>query len=165
MHPLILSDIINYMINIRTANKNDLRILQDLNQELFIDNQQYDLDLRMDWPKSEDGKNYFNKILNDPKSCCFIAEENGKSVGYISASPRKINYLKSKWLEIDNMGVSFEYRSRGIGSLLINKCLECAKTKGYSKLYVNAYFANKGAINFYKKNGFSEIDISLQRNI
>ena len=153
------------MINIRTANKNDSEALQNLNQEVFIDNQQYDSDLKMDWSKSENGKNYFNKILNDPESCCFIAEENGQPVGYISASPRKVNYLKSKYFEIDNMGVAPKYRSKGIGSLLIDKCLGWAKIKGYNRLHVNAYFSNKKAVNFYKKNGFSETDISLQRNI
>ena len=154
-----------YMIDVRTADKNDLETLQDLNQEVFVDNQQYDLDLRMDWSKSEDGKNYFNKILGDQESCCFIAEENGQPTGYISASPRKVNYLKSKYFEIDNMGVLPKYRSQGVGSLLIDKCLRWAKIKGYKKLHVNAYFANKKAVNFYKKNGFSEIDIGLEMGI
>lgn len=153
------------MINLRISNKNDIEILQNLNEELFIDNQKYDSDLRMDWSRSKEGRNYFTKILDDPNSYCVIAEEDGKPVGYISTHPRKVNYLKSKYLEIDNMGVSPKYRSKGIGSLLIKKCIEWAKAKGYVKLYVNSYFANKKAINFYKKNGLSEIDVSLERDI
>lgn len=153
------------MINIRIANKNDLEIIQNLDQEVFVDNQKYDSDLKMDWTKSDDGKNYFNKILNDPESCCFIAEDAGKPVGYIIATPWKVNYLKSKYFEIDNMGVSPKYRSRGIGSLLIEECIAWAKTKGYKRMYVNSYFKNTKAVAFYKRNNFTEIDISLQRNI
>ena|SRR3989338_523887 len=153
------------MVCVRTANKNDLEILQDLNQEVFVDNQQYDSDLKMDWTKSEDGKDYFNKTLDDPESCYLIAKDAGKSVGYIIAIPRKVNYLKTKYIEIDNMGVTSAYRSKGVGTLLMEKCIEWAKTKGYTNLYVNVYFANKKGVNFYKKNGFSEIDICLQRNI
>lgn len=153
------------MITTRSANKNDLEVIQVLNQEVFIDNQQYDPDLKMDWTKSPKGINYFTNLLNNPEFCCLIAEDAGKPVGYIAATPRKVSYLKGKYFEIDNMGVSPEYRSKGIGSLLIDKCLEWAKIKGYNKLHVNAYFTNKKALNFYKKNGFSEIDISLQINI
>jgi GNAT superfamily N-acetyltransferase len=40
--------------------------------------------------------------------------------------------------------------------------LEWAKLKGYQKMYVSAYFGNKDAIKFYKKNGFSEIDLGLE---
>lgn len=119
----------------------------------------------MDWTKSDDGKNYFNKILNDLESYCLIAEDAGKPVGYIIATPWKVNYLKSKYFEIDNMGVSPKYRSRGIGSLLIEECIAWAKTKGYKRMYVNSYFKNTKAVAFYKRNNFTEIDISLQKNI
>jgi len=153
------------MIDIRTANKNDLEIIQNLDQEVFVDNQKYDSDLRMDWTKSSEGINYFTNLINDPESCCLIAEDAEKPVGYITAAPRKITYFKTKHIEINGIGVAPKYRSQGIGSLLMEKCLEWARTKGYKKIYVNSYFKNTKAVDFYKKNGFSEIDICLQRNI
>lgn len=152
-------------MKIRSARKDEVKKLQKLNQEVFIDNQQYDSDLIMDWATSELGKQYFTDVLNDPKSCCFIAEDNCRIIGCICCRGRKINYRKSKYIEIDNMGVLPEYRSKGLGTKLIKKSLSWAKTKGYQKMFVNSYFHNIKAIAFYKRNGFSEIDLSLERNI
>jgi diamine N-acetyltransferase len=153
------------MIHIRRANKSEVKDLQDLNDEVFIDNQKYDSDLDMNWAQSEKGKEYFTDLLNNPNACCFIAEENGKKIGYIAAGPKTVSYRKSKYIEIENMGVIPEYRSNGIGTLLMKECLKWAKSVGFQKAFVNAYFENTMAVEFYRRNGFSEIDVSLERNL
>lgn len=153
------------MVNIRPANKNEVKDFQNLNDEVFIDNQKYDSDLDMGWARSDKGKEYFTEILNDPDACCLIAEENGKKIGYIAAGPKEIDYCKSKYMEIKNMGVIPEYRLRGIGTLLMKECLKWAKSQGFQKAFVSAYFGNRMAVKFYKKNGFSEIDVSLERSL
>ena len=63
-------------MNIRPSRKDELENILKLNQEVFIDNQQYDPDLRMDWTLSEHGRNYFTRVLNDSECCILIAEEN-----------------------------------------------------------------------------------------
>lgn len=153
------------MINIRLASKDEVPDLQILNNEVFIDNQKYDDDLDMQWAKSDKGKNYFTQLLNDSNVCCLIAEDDGRKVGYIAARQKDISYRKSKYLEIENMGVIPQYRSQGIGHQLVQKCFEWAKERGFQKTYVNAYFANIKAIKFYKNNGFIETDISLEKSI
>ena len=45
------------MVTIRKARKNEVKKLQNLNDEIFIDNQKYDPDLKMDWSQSIEGKN------------------------------------------------------------------------------------------------------------
>ena len=42
--------------SIRRAKTNEVAILQNLNQEVFIDNIKYDDDLKLDWVTSEKGK-------------------------------------------------------------------------------------------------------------
>lgn len=153
------------MNNIRPARKTELKVIQALNYELFVDNNEYDSDLDLTWTKSNKGREYFKDTLNNPNECCLIAEINRKKVGYIIAGPKVSTSRKSKYIEIHNMVVLPEYRSKGIGSMLINACLDWAKSKGFQKAYVNSYFDNKKAIEFYKRNGFSEIDISLERVI
>lgn len=153
------------MVNIRSANKDDVKALQVLNDHVFIDNQKYDADLDMGWAQSDKGKTYFTELFNNSKSCCFIAEENGRKIGYIAAKPKYVSYRKSRYLEIENMGVIPEFRSKGIGTMLISKCLNWAKAHGFQKAFVNAYFQNKRALDFYKRSGFLEIDVSLERNL
>lgn len=153
------------MVNIRQAEKDEVQKLQDLNDEVFVDNHKYDPDLKMDWAQSLVGKNYFTELLNSPEAICLIAEENNTPVGYIAAAPKELSYRLSKYIEIENMGVSPSYRSKGIGSQLIEKVLELAKKKGFQKVYVNTYSDNIKAIDFYEKSGFNKTDVSLEKDI
>ena len=104
-------------------------------------------------------------LLNNPAAYCLVAEESNKLVGYISGAEKKFAYRKSRYFEIENMGVTPAYRSKGIGSLLMKKFLEWAKLNRYQKVYVSSYFANNKAIEFYRRSGFSEIDTNLERKI
>ena len=153
-------------IKIVLASSNQIKLLQDLNDDIFADNPHYDSDLKMDWAQSNDGgKKYFTELLKNSNSICLIAKDNNKNIGYLAASSKEIPYRLSRCVEIENMGVIPEYRSKGIGQKLIDECLKIAREKGFQKVYVNTYFKNNGAINFYKNNGFTEIDLSLEKNI
>jgi len=150
------------MVHIRAARKDEVKDLQDLDGKMFIDSKKYDNDFDTNWAQTK-GKTYFTNLLKNPEAYCLIAEEDGVKVGYIAAVPKSISYRKSKYIEIENIGVILEYRSKGIGTLLIEECLKWAKSKGFQKAYVNAYFHDIKAIKFYKRNGFSEIDICLEK--
>ncbi|MBI4099894.1 GNAT family N-acetyltransferase [Candidatus Microgenomates bacterium] len=151
------------MISVRPAKKSEVVVLQKLNQEVFLHDQEFASDLDMTWALGPKGKKYFTQLVTNPKACCLIAKDDYRPVGYIAAAPKDINYSRSKYFEINNMGVSPDYRSRGVGSQLMRACLAWAKKQGFQKAYVNAYFQNSGAVKFYKKNGFSEIDVGLER--
>jgi GNAT superfamily N-acetyltransferase len=152
-------------MNIRKVRSNEWSNLQELNNEVFIDNAKYDPDIVIDWAHSDMGKQYFQELVNDVKSVCFVAEDKGRLVGYIAAAPKDISYRKSRYLEIDNMGVIPIYRSKGVGSLLMAEAKKWARENNYQKLFVNSYFKNEKAIRFYQKCGFSPIDLSLEMNL
>jgi len=50
-----------------------------------------------------------------------------------------------------------------VGSKLIEVLIQWAREQAYEKIIVNAYFINIAGIAFYKKNGFGEIDTTLER--
>ncbi len=151
------------MIAIRTCVESDLEILQHLNNEVFIDNTKYDDDLDLYWAKGEKGSKYFSDLLSNKDAYKIIVEDGGESIGYLVAAQRNIDYRKSRYLEIENMGVVPGYRSKGVGRLLLDECFKWAKENGYQKVFVNTYIANERAIDFYKNNNFSPIDISLKK--
>ena len=153
------------MVNIRRGEKDEVRKLQELNVKAFVDNPKYDSDYNVDWSLSEDSYKYFTKVLNDSDSLCLVAEENGQLVGYLSGSTKAAPYWMSKYFEIDNVGVVPEKRHQGVGSRLMEECYKWAKENGFQKVYVNSYFSNTTALDFYKKNGFVEVDISLEKNL
>ena len=153
------------MFTYTPADINDVQSLQDLNDEVFVDNSKYDSDLKLDWAQSEVGKKYFTGVVENPENICLIARDDEKPVGYIAAEPKDFDYRLSKCIEINNMGVSPKYRSKGVGSELIRRVVEKAKERGYKRIYVTSYWKNDGAVSFYEKNGFEKIDVSLEKVI
>ncbi len=152
-------------IKIETAEPKDWQIIQSLNNQVFIADKNHDDDLDMNWPFSKAGINYYKELCNGKYGHCFIANVDGKSVGYVALAPKDFGYRKSKYIEVENIGVNPEYRSQGIGRLLIAKAVKWAKEKNATKLYVSAYWQNKKALNFYIKNGFYKSGVELDKKI
>lgn len=152
-------------IKIKLAKIDHISILQKVNDESFIANAEYDPDIVTNWAKTQAGKNYFTQLVSDPNKLCLIAFDHNLPVGYIACAPKAFSYRQSRYFEISDIGVIPEYRSKGIGKKLIEKSITYAKNRGYQKMFVNSYFKNTRAVNFYKKCGFKEIDIRLEQNI
>lgn len=55
---------------------------------------------------------------------------------------------------ITNIAVKAEYRGRGIGRLLMNQLLECAKSAGVNRVTLEVKDINERAVNMYKSFGF-----------
>lgn len=152
-------------ILIRKAKPKDWQIIQRLNNEVFLSDSKHDDDLNLDWPYNGEGVEYYKKLASSGYGNCVIAYDNDKAVGYVAMSVKDFGYRKSKYVEIENMGVDPDHRSQGIGHLLINETKKWAKSQNATKLYVEAYFKNNKAIKFYKRGGFGEIDLEMDMTI
>jgi GNAT superfamily N-acetyltransferase len=153
------------MISIKQVHEDSVRMIQDLNHEVMVDNAKYDPDLNVTWTKSELGKKYFTEVLQDTKSAVFVAFDNDHPVGYISLSPKHFGYRNSKYIEVNDMGVIPSHRSQGVGSQLMEHGLSWAKAQGYQRAYVACYSKNDRACQFYNKSGFHQIDVSLEKDL
>ncbi len=153
------------MIKIRLAENEDVSVLQKLNNELFIDNQKHDSDLDLSWPLSEKGNKYFSEFIDNPSAFVLIAEDNNNPVGYLIAEEREVEYRKDRSVIIENMAVSLNARHKGIGGMLISELVNLANEKKIKKLYVTTYLKNINALSFYRKNGFKDVDITLEKSI
>jgi GNAT superfamily N-acetyltransferase len=152
-------------INIKPAKSEDWEILQKLNHQLFISEKDHDEDIDLDYPLSEKGVDYYKKAAAGKYGICFIAYSGEIPLGYIALSEKDFGYRKGKYIEVNDMAVDAEYRSQGIGKALMDKASEWAREQGATKLYVLAYWKNTGGINFYKKNGFSELGLELEKDL
>lgn len=54
------------------------------------------------------------------------------------------------------MGILPEFRGQGIGSQLLQKVIEHAKSFGFEKIELKMYISNVSAIGLYKKFGFNQ---------
>ncbi len=152
-------------VKIETAKATDWEVIQELNNQVFLSDKANDEDLDMEHPFSEEGVSYYKQVANGEIGKCFIAYVEGKPAGYIALAIKDFGYRKSLYVEVDNMGVDPEYRSHGIGKLLIEEAVKWAKEQSATKLYVSAYWKNTKGLAFYKKNGFYEIGVELDKDI
>lgn len=153
------------MIKIRKAEGGDWKTIQKLNNQVFLADKDHDDDLDMNWPFSKKGIKYYKELTSGKYGHCLIAFSGKEAVGYVALATKDFGYRKSKYFEIENIGVDPKYRSQGIGTKLIKAAIELAKIKRVTKLWVSAYWKNKKAINFYKKNNFYETGIELDKDI
>ena len=150
---------------IRKATIDDLNKIQNLNNELFkLEKENYDSTLVLNWPLTEEGKNYFkNLIINDYVVVALIDNE---IVGYLAGTINgKGSYEEIQYGEINNMLVNSNYRGYGIGKKLIDSFKSHCKENNIFHLKVTASFKNTNAIEFYKKNGFEEFDLTLTTKV
>lgn len=151
---------------IRKATIEDLSVIQALNNSLFeLEKSNYDPTLVKNWPLTEEGKEYFCDLINN--NYVIVAQLNNNNiVGYLAGTiNEKGSYEEVKYGEINNMFIKDECRGLGIGKLLINNFKDYCKTNRINNVKVTASFKNKNAIEFYKKNGFEEFDLTLTLKI
>lgn len=80
----------------------------------------------------------------------FIAEENNEIKGVCA-----LHILWEDLAEVRSLAVKKDSQKKGIGSLLVKKCLNEAKKLGIKKVFVLTYIPE-----FFKKIGFKELDKS-----
>lgn len=153
------------MITIRKATIDDLPAIKELNKRIFIKNPKYDNDAVENFAHTPQGEKYFKEAIRSKKGCFLIAEEGGQMVGYANGEEKEASYRKSRYFEIDNLGVIPGKKRLGIGKKMLSAITNWVKKKGFQKIYLNCYAKNEEALNFYRSDGYSEIDICLEKKI
>ena len=153
------------MYTIRLATIDDLKNIQKLNTKAFNDNIKWDEDIVEDYASTEQGEKYYKENLLKEDGCFFVCESEGELVGYANGYDMNADWRKSRYFELANIGVLPEFRKKGVGNALLEKVTEWAKEHGFDKIYLNCYIKNRGALEFYRKRGYKDIDICLETDI
>lgn len=132
-------------MRIRKLELKDLEQAYNLLNELYENKIQYDIFIKK-----------YAECLNDNNFYGIIAEENDKIQGVLIS--RLMNRLvKSKdILFIDDLIVHKDYRSNGIGKLLVQNAIDYAKAKDCETVELTCYIAHENACRFYENNGFKK---------
>ena len=144
-----------------------MKIIQELNHQLFLHDKEYDSFLNMNWPFEKVGKDYFRDKISGKEGVCFAAEINGELVGYLAggmAKPYSYRIIK-KMSELENTLVKEDFRGRGIGEKLFQAFVDWSKSQGVKRIKVSASSGNIQAIKFYKKVGFIPCAAELEYKI
>lgn len=148
-------------LSIRQADIYDTNIICALGATTF-----YEAYCELD--ESSDLANYvmesFNQAqieneLNDANSTFFIAESNGKAVGYAKLRENAaVDCVKEEnTVELHRIYILERAKGKGVGSTLLERCFEAARAKGYETLWLGVWEENSAAIKFYEKTGFVKV--------
>lgn len=141
-------------------NKDVVIYLVDSNMEEDIITFLNNVDLLFPIPRSEkvDIREYVKKVLAIGKIFVCIYEDTIVGINLFYANDSK---TKQAW--ISTLVVNEEFKSKGIGTNLIDKMKEYCLEKGMNEIFLYTHKNNKRAIEFYIKNGF-EIDLKTEAN-
>ncbi len=92
--------------------------------------------------------------LNNSNEKVFVADYDGKVVGYLHAQIYKPLYFETL-VNFLGLAVSKEYRHHKIATKLVNEIEKWAKSVGASKIRVNSGYSRKEAHNFYRSLGYT----------
>jgi putative acetyltransferase len=89
----------------------------------------------------------------------YVAKEKGEIIGGAGIFPS--NGLPEGVCELVKMYLKKQARGRGLGKLLIDKCLSTAKEMGYQKVYLETMPELRKAVSVYEKFGFRYLEAPM----
>lgn len=92
------------------------------------------------------------ELFQQPGSIYYVAEQHEKVLGGAGIYPSE--GLPLQTCELAKMYLRAAVRGRGLGKVLIEKCLEFAKAYGYLQVYIETMPELRKAVSIYKKFGF-----------
>ncbi|MEN9299553.1 MAG: hypothetical protein RLZZ429_1866 [Bacteroidota bacterium] len=98
----------------------------------------------------------YELFQSEPLSEYFIAEKDGLLLGGAGIYPT--DALPEGTCELVKMYLTPSARGLGLGRTMIAKCLEAAKNKGFTAVYLETMPELKKAVSVYEKFGFSYLD-------
>src|ERR1700730_14820648 len=99
------------------------------------------------------------ELFQKERCIYYVAEINGTIAGGSGIFPSE--GLPAQTCELVKMYLIPSARGMGLGKLLIEQCLEFAKTNGYRQVYLETMPELKKAVRVYEKFGFSHLVASL----
>jgi putative acetyltransferase len=98
-------------------------------------------------------------LFTTPNSYYFVAESNNSVLGGCGIYPS--NGLPIGYCELVRFFLLPEARGKGLGLVLINKCIEKAIELGYKNMYLESFPDMTAAIHIYEKVGFNYLNHTL----
>lgn len=112
---------------------------------------------------------YFNNIISDKNSSCYVYEESKKILGLILALKKTncaipITRQRNTYF-IDDIVVDENNRRKGIGKSLFDFLLNKAMEEKIDAIELNVWAFNESAIRFYESIGMSVKNMKLEKII
>ena len=147
-------------IKIRVADFTDGELIADLSRQTFIESfASQNTDENMDkFMNDSFARETLIKEVGAPGNIFLLANDGDKTVGYVrlreNNSPPELDTYNA--MEIARIYVVKSYVGRGVGKVLMQYCIDLAREKKFSIVWLGVWEQNQRAINFYEQWGFEK---------
>ena len=156
-------------INVRKATTNDYNTLCELFDEIDTLHRDNLPHLFQKPSGSVREQEYYSGLIADENVGLFVAEADGKLVGFIHAivrdTPAFPVFVPRRFAIVDGIVVKLEFQNRGTGRILMDKMQEWAIAKGAVSIELNVYEFNETAISFYEKLGYQTFSRKMSKEL
>lgn len=139
-------------IIIRKWRMNDFQIVRNILLKTWLDTYSFipedDIKFYLDKYYSEEK---LKVIYTDKDTQCFISELNVKPVGWM----KTFNNISQGRFYVSSLYVLPEFQGFRIGSMLMKKAEEIAKSKNFDRIWLGVMSKNIKALKWYEKKGFT----------
>ena len=108
---------------------------------------------------SDELRDYIFAIWEDPRKDIVVAERGGTICGFAVLNhitrPESPFMFERDFLDIDEFAVDEDCRRQGAASEMIRFIRDFAKENGFSRIELNMWEFNRGALAFYEAAGFT----------
>jgi GNAT superfamily N-acetyltransferase len=135
----------------------DAKLLADLNEEIQTFHHLAYPEIFKPYNR-ETIRGFFKSALEHENAHVFVARQAEVVLGYVlifmvDFKENPFQYSR-RYILLDQVAVIEKYRGRGVGSTLLNKVFEFAKSISINEIELNHWTSNGSARKFFKKNGF-----------
>jgi len=88
----------------------------------------------------------------------FLARIGDEAVGFLCIQGADLDELNLRGAYVNNLHVLPHIKGQGIGTALLERGAEWARTRGFSQMYLFVFEDNLQARNFYSANGWHAVE-------
>ena len=115
--------------------------------------------------ENEDFKRVIEQDAEDKKSACFVAESDGRIVGFMVSYILTAGFGMAKSAWIATLGVSPNHMGEGIGAKLAEEIFKVYKAKGIENVYTSVRWDSTDLLSFFKTLGFDRSNFINLRKV
>lgn len=117
-------------------------------------------------PVDTDFKRVVEDHAQDGEQACFVAEHQGKVVGFMISYILTAGFGETKSAWIATVGVDPDFMGQGIGAEMARKIFDIYKAAGIDKVYTAVRWDSVDLLSFFKTLGFDRSEfINLKKEI
>ena len=155
----------NWRVNIRKAEARDLEGLGRLGAMLMRAHHAFDQQRFLaPGPDAESGyANFLGRVLESPDDCVFVAEEEGRVVGYVYAALEPLSWkeLRGPAGFIHDVAVAEESRHSGAGTRLMESAIQWLRERGAPRVILWTASPNDAARSLFHQLGFRDTMLEM----